>query len=70
MVECINKKKNLELCTCSYNGCSNHAVCCECLRSHWKNRELPACLFPAEIEKTYDRSLANFIRVWSKEVLF
>jgi hypothetical protein len=29
-------------------------------------RELPACLFPAEVEKTYDRSLAKFIEIYSK----
>jgi hypothetical protein len=66
-MECINKKKNMAYCTCSYQGCPNHGICCQCLRSHWENQELPGCLFPPEIEKTYDRSLANFIKVWSNK---
>jgi len=63
--ECSNKKTNQARCTCSYAGCSRHAVCCECLHSHWANKELPGCLFPPDAEKTYDRSLAHFIKVWS-----
>jgi hypothetical protein len=28
-------------------------------------RELPACCFPDEVEKTYDRSFAAFARAWN-----
>jgi hypothetical protein len=28
--------------------------------------ELPGCLFPPQVEKTYDRSIAKFIEVYSK----
>lgn len=53
--------KNLNACNCSYEPCSRKGVCCECLAYHWSHRELPACLFPDSIERTYDRSLRRFI---------
>lgn len=68
MAECVNKSKNLENCGCTYTSCSKRGVCCECLKSHWQNRELPGCLFPPEAEKTYNRSLEYFIEVWSKKL--
>jgi hypothetical protein len=27
--------------------------------------QLPGCLFPPDAERTYDRSLKNFIRIYS-----
>jgi len=27
---------------------------------------MPACLFPPDIEKTYDRSIEKFIEVWQE----
>ena len=60
--------KNEKRCTCTYTSCGKRGVCCDCIASHWRNKELPGCLFPPEAEKTYDRSLANFIRVWSDKV--
>jgi hypothetical protein len=53
-------KKN---CNCSYEPCSRKGNCCECLRYHWSQNELPACLFPDAVERTYDRSLARFMRI-------
>jgi hypothetical protein len=29
--------------------------------------ELPACYFPEKAERTYDRSVDYFIRLWQKE---
>lgn len=55
---------NLARCNCSYEPCSRKGVCCECLAYHWSHRELPACLFPDSIERTYDRSLRRFISVY------
>lgn len=55
-----NKSRNLENCNCSYGGCSRKGVCCECLRYHLSARELPACCFPDDVEKTYDRSFERF----------
>ena len=65
MSEC-NKKKNMENCNCSYEPCSRKGVCCECIAYHWSMKELPACLFPDDEEKKYDRSLENFIRIYQK----
>jgi len=31
-------------------------------------KELPACLFPDEEEKTYDRSLRNFIEIHKDKI--
>lgn len=61
MKEC-NGKKNLSQCNCSWEPCSRKGMCCECLAYHWSREELPACLFPDSVEKTYDRSLRIFIR--------
>lgn len=55
-----NKKK----CNCSYEPCSRKGNCCQCLSYHWGNQELPACVFPPDVERTYDRSLRKFIEVY------
>ena len=55
---------NLKNCNCSYGGCSRKGVCCECLQYHLKMRQLPACCFPDDVEKTYDRSFAAFAKAW------
>ena len=68
MADCLNKKRNEETCGCTYASCGKRGICCECISSHWKQKELPGCLFPPEAEKTYDRSLENFIRVWSEKL--
>ncbi|HDS16840.1 MAG TPA: cytosolic protein [Proteobacteria bacterium] len=57
------QKLNLEDCNCSYEPCSRKGLCCDCLRYHLKNRQLPGCCFPAGAEKTYDRSFAHFARL-------
>ncbi|MBL6974976.1 MAG: hypothetical protein ISR64_04525 [Deltaproteobacteria bacterium] len=58
------RDRNLENCTCTYEPCARKGMCCECIQYHWQSKELPACLFPSEVEKTFDRSLSTFIRVW------
>jgi len=62
MKECPNKKKNLANCNCTYEPCDKKGICCECIRYHFKMNQLPACFFPDSVEKTYDRSIENFIR--------
>ncbi|MBW3011284.1 hypothetical protein KY326_03630 [Candidatus Woesearchaeota archaeon] len=54
--------KNKNICTCSYPGCPRKGRCCECISYHKKNGELPGCLFSKPGERSYDRSIANFIR--------
>lgn len=67
-MEC-KKENNLKKCNCSYSPCSRKGVCCDCLSYHLKMRELPACYFPNEVEKTYDRSFERFAQlVNSKKV--
>ncbi len=56
------KEKNQQNCNCSY-ACSKKGICCDCLTYHRKNGELPACYFPDDIEKDYNRSIENFIRI-------
>jgi hypothetical protein len=61
-MNCLNKEKNLKRCNCSYPGCPRKGICCECLAYHRSHGELPACYFSNEVEKTWDRSIENFLR--------
>lgn len=60
--------ENLKRCTCTYEPCDRKGKCCDCILYHKELGELPGCLFPPEIERTYDRSYARFIEVFSKRV--
>ncbi len=51
-----------ENCPCTYPGCPRKGICCECIEYHREKGELPACYFPTEIEKGYDRSIENLVR--------
>ncbi len=62
-MEC-KKKRNAEACKCTYTSCGNRGVCCDCIASHLKNKQLPGCCFPPEAEKTYDRSFEAFAKAW------
>jgi hypothetical protein len=42
-------------------------VCCDCLTYHLKKRDLPACCFPKDAEKTYNRSFEYFAELVSKK---
>ncbi|GBE02115.1 hypothetical protein BMS3Bbin06_00955 [bacterium BMS3Bbin06] len=61
-MECISKV-NLQKCNCSYASCSRRGKCCECLHYHRRLGELPACVFHEDYERSYDRSVENFIRM-------
>ncbi|OPX21070.1 MAG: hypothetical protein BZ151_00615 [Desulfobacca sp. 4484_104] len=63
MKECINRENNLKFCNCTYEPCERKGICCECLRYHLQMGELPACCFPDEVERTYDRSIARFLKL-------
>ncbi|MDD5503932.1 MAG: DUF6485 family protein [Candidatus Omnitrophica bacterium] len=60
-MEC-KKTQNIKVCNCSYESCDRRGVCCECVAYHRKRKELPACYFSTDTEKTWDRSIENFIR--------
>ncbi len=55
-------------CTCTYEPCERKGKCCDCLTYHWEQGQLPGCIFPPEVEKTYDRSLKRFIEVYKKRI--
>ncbi|MBF0430139.1 MAG: cytosolic protein [Fibrobacteria bacterium] len=61
-MECI-KDKNITSCNCSSGSCSRKGKCCECLSYHLRKREAPACFFPDNAERTYDRSFAHFAKL-------
>jgi hypothetical protein len=59
MAEC-KVKENLKHCTCSYTSCSKRGICCDCIKSHRAQGELPGCYFPPDVEKTGERSIEKF----------
>ena len=64
-MEC-NIEANTKDCSCTYESCPRKGKCCECIKYHWDHGELPGCLFPAEVERTYDRSIARFVATYGK----
>ncbi len=58
-MEC-KRPRNAASCNCTYDPCPRKGMCCECVRYHIASRELPACAFPADVERTYDRSFERF----------
>ena len=58
-MEC-KKSSNARFCNCTYPGCERHGICSECLHYHLGMRQLPACCFPEDVERTYDRSFERF----------
>jgi len=58
-MEC-KQRENLRKCNCTYEPCHRKGNCCECLQYHLRSRELPACCFPSNVERTYDRSYERF----------
>ena len=59
-------EENEKKCPCTYEPCPRKGKCCECIAYHWEMGELPACLFPPEVEKTYDRSIEKFIQTYQR----
>ena len=62
-MDCPQYETNMQNCNCTYPGCSKKGTCCECLRYHLSIQELPACCFPDDVEKTYDRSFKRFAQL-------
>ncbi|MBN1774378.1 MAG: hypothetical protein JXB32_24165 [Deltaproteobacteria bacterium] len=63
---CEMFEKNLERCNCTYEPCSRKGRCCLCVAYHRDLGELPACFFPNDVERTYDRSIARFVALHRK----
>jgi len=55
-------EENLKNCNCTY-PCNRKGKCCECIAHHRALGELPACYFPKEAEKTYNRSIEYFLKL-------
>ena len=60
-MEC-KQKQNIDRCNCTYAGCPRHGICCDCIAYHRRSNELPACYFSKDEEKSYDRSIAYFVK--------
>jgi len=65
MAEC-KVEQNQSRCNCSYNPCSRKGICCECLNYHLSMGQFPACLFPEDVERTYDRSIEKFVKTYQE----
>jgi hypothetical protein len=65
MPEC-KIKENKSRCNCTYEPCAKKGICCECIQYHRQNGELPACFFPNDVEKTFDRSIEKFIKTYQE----
>ena len=61
---CPSTETNKKRCNCSCTGCSKRGNCCECLHFHLSMNELPACAFPDDVEKTWDRSFKRFAEIY------
>ncbi|MDX9702663.1 MAG: DUF6485 family protein [Candidatus Auribacterota bacterium] len=59
------KSSNMDFCNCTYDPCPRKGICCECLQYHLRQKQLPACCFPDNVEKTWDRSFRKFIETYS-----
>ena len=65
MKEC-KVEPNKAKCNCTYEPCARKGLCCECVIYHRQSGELPACYFPDDAERTYDRSIEMFNRTYRK----
>ena len=63
--KCENRDRNMQHCNCTYTACDKKGLCCECVAYHRSRGELPACYFTDAQERTYDRSIAYFVRTHS-----
>ncbi|MBT0665983.1 hypothetical protein KI809_16855 [Geobacter pelophilus] len=59
-MECVATTSKAH-CSCSYSACDKRGNCCKCVEYHLKNGEIPGCFFTPAGEKSYDRSIRNFI---------
>ena len=67
-MNCENREQNLINCNCTYS-CSKKGICCECVSYHRSMNELPACYFPDMAEKTYDRSIDYFVKLYNQGLI-
>ncbi len=63
-MECKNSR-NLSICNCTFS-CGKKGYCCDCIKYHKSLGEFPACFFPKDAERTGDRSVDNFIKIYNE----
>lgn len=56
----FKKEANKAKCSCTA-GCPRMGDCYACVEHHRERSEVPGCFFCADGEKTYDRSIKNFV---------
>ena len=61
-MEC-KQSSNLQNCNCTYEPCARKGICCDCISYHLHMRELPACCFPNDAERTFNRSFEYFAQL-------
>ncbi|MCF7669484.1 MAG: DUF6485 family protein [Verrucomicrobia bacterium] len=61
-MEC-KQERNMDVCNCSYDPCPRKGMCCDCIIYHRESRQLPACFFPDDVERTFDRSYERFTQL-------
>jgi len=64
--KCDKFSSNMKRCNCSYAPCDKKGNCCACIQYHLSMKELPACAFPDDVEKTFDRSFTKFCKIYGK----
>lgn len=67
-MECKKDDNKID-CTCTATTCSKRGMCCECVRYHREKNEIPGCFFSAAAERSWDRSVANFIRTQKEQMV-
>ncbi len=60
-MECISSR-TIKHCTCTYSSCEKRGNCCKCVMYHRDKGEIPGCFFSGKGERSYDRSIGNFIK--------
>ncbi|TYO99553.1 hypothetical protein EDC39_10276 [Geothermobacter ehrlichii] len=55
-------KAGIDHCSCTYTSCGKRGNCCQCVLFHRSRGEVTGCFFSPEGERSYDRSLENFVR--------
>ncbi|NCO55662.1 MAG: hypothetical protein GW876_09730 [Bacteroidetes bacterium] len=56
-----NIEKNIKNCNCTYL-CVRKGKCCDCISYHRGLGELPACYFSSAYERSYDRTVENYLK--------
>ena len=59
-----DQDKNMKECNCTYEPCPRKGICCDCMTYHRRMGQLPACYFPDDVERSFDRSIDKFVKTY------